>query len=328
MLFKTIEEVKEFLNVSTSVKFTTVKPSLDTAENEFLIPVLGEGMYNELQEYYSSLPIAEPTEVQEATGKLLRLAQNAVVHIAYWYGFDLLNTFIEEGGFNRLEGGKFKGLYKYQEENLKAYFKNSGFNALDTMLAYLDGEDKAYFAEFHESETGLELKGMFIPNTDVFNKIYYIGKSRLIFMRMKPYMSLVEDTQLRQVLGEDNYVFVKEEMVKAQPDVKVVALLPYVRKPIAYLSTALLMEDSGAELGDKGLYFEGRSGVTLSDTQILPATAERINLLVKRNRAIGEGFINALQQYLLDHAIDWGNYAMPVGSFPRRDNDGKRAFFA
>jgi len=43
-------------------------------------------------------------------------------------------------------------------------------------------------------------------------------------------------------------------MVKDEPAAKVLAILPYIRKPIAYLSTAMLMEESGADLTEKAQY--------------------------------------------------------------------------
>ena len=338
MLLKTIEEVKEFLSISTSVKFTTLKSVLDVVENEFLRPVLGEAMYAELCEYYESLPIATPNDAQHASAKLLKLAQGSLVHLAYWYGFDILNSYIEEGGIRKLDSTSAKGLYKYQEENLKDFFKNAGFNRLDVMLEYLDGEDKVYFAEFHNSETGKQLKGLFIPSTEVFNDTYFIGRSRLTFMRLKPYQPVVLDMHIRPLLGAANYDLILAEMVKDLPAgnvdedgkmlIKVRDIMPMIRKPIAYFATAMLMEESGADLGDKGLYFEGRSGNTMSDTMKLPATASRILQLVERNKGLGESYLNILRNYMLQHAADWNGFTAPKSGRVNRNNDGKKTFWA
>lgn len=326
MLFKTTVELQKYLSVSVSVQFDTVKPVIEIVEREYLKPVIGAEMYDELDEYYDN-GSPTTTEVQEAMKKLQELAQSAVAHLAYWYGFDRLNTTIGEDGFRRVESDKIRGLYKYQEDNLRMYFKNTGFNGLDSTLEYLD-EDKEHFAEFHNSDAGKELKGMFIPGTEVFNKIYFIGSSRLTFMRLKPYMQVIEDLQIKQILGEANYNLVKEEMVKETPADKVKTILPMIRRPIAYLSTAMLMEESGAELGDKGLFFEGRTANNINDTNLVPAATERILAMITRNRSIAESYLNVLKNYLVTNASDWSDYPVTQKSLLNRDNTGKKIFVA
>jgi hypothetical protein len=327
MLFKTTVEIQEYLSVSVSVQFTTIKPVIEVVEREFLRPVIGDNMYDELVEYYDAGSLIT-TDVQKAMKKALKLAQAAVAHLTYWYGFDRLNTFIEEGGFKRTESTTSKGLYKYQEDNLKTYFKVTGFNGLDSLLEYLDGEDKQYFAEFNNSDAGKELKGQFIPGTDVFNKIYFIGSSRLTFMRLKPSMQVIEDLRIKQILGDTNYELVKTEMVKNEPADKVKAILPLIRRPIAYLSTAMLMEESGAELGDKGLFFEGRTANNINDTNLVPAEKERIVAMITRNKGIGESYLNILHNYLVDNSDEWNDFPVTKRNVLSRDNTGKKTFWA
>ena len=216
MLLSTIAEIRDILKISSSVDFEVLKPILETVDREFLRPVLGAEMHNKLLEFYHSSPdqivVPEPVppvsptleEIAAATAKLLKLAQSAEIHLAYWYGFDLLNVQIMNDGFKRTETDKVKGLFKYQEDNLKNFFKAAGFNGLDSMLEFLDGTNKLCFPEFHDNETGLQLKKMFIPRTDIFNIHYYIGQNRLLFMRLKQHMQIVEDVKIKLVLGETN----------------------------------------------------------------------------------------------------------------------------
>ena len=60
-------------------------------------------MYEELEEFYEMDTLSNPTVVQQKTASLLRLVQSAVIHIAYWIGFDLLNAHISDCGFKRTE---------------------------------------------------------------------------------------------------------------------------------------------------------------------------------------------------------------------------------
>ena len=340
MLLSSIAEIREILKISTSVDFEVLKPILETVDREFLRPVLGAEMHNKLLEFYNSSPdqiaVPEPDppvsptleQIAGATAKLLKLAQTAEIHLAYWYGFDLLNVQVMNDGFKRTETEKVKGLYKYQEDNLKNFFKASGFNGLDSMLEFLDGPDKLCFPEFHENETGLQRKQMFIPSTAIFNQYYYIGQNRLLFMRLIQHMKIVEDIKIKMVLGETNYNFIKSEMAKALPDPKIDSILPYIRIVIPYFSTALLMEETASDLTDKGLFFESISSNASDHSNKTPSPESRIAAMIQRNLNTGNHYLQALKNYLLNNAGVWKNYAQPLHGLPNRDNNGKKTFWA
>ena len=149
------------------------------------------------------------------------------------------------------------------------------------------------------------LKSAFIPTTDIFNELVFINKSRLTFLRMKSHMQLIEDTEIATILGPTAFTFVKSEMVKANPEAKVTALLSYIRKPVAYLASALLMEESGADLTDNGLFFTSTASGFNNDTERKPATSDRIAILVTRNRNIGNAYLDQLRSYLVANSSDW-----------------------
>ena len=340
MFLKTIDEIRNVLKISSSVDFEVLKPVLETVECEFFRPVLGTAMHDKLQSFYDSspdqffvpeadqAPAPSTEEIAKAMSKLLKLAQSAEIHLAYWYGFDLLNVQIMNDGFKRTETEKVKGLFKYQEDNLKEFFKHAGFNGMDAMLEYMDGTDKLCFPEFHESETGKQLKEMFIPRTDIFDQFYYIGNSRLLFMRLKPHLKVVEDLRIKIVLGNTNYNFIKAEMVKEEPDAKVIAILPYIRRPISYFSTALLMEETGSDLRDKGLVFESIKSNYSDHSSKGPSSESRIIAMIQRNKNLGDSYLNVLRNYLLENAAAWNDYTQPRSGIVNRDNKGKKTFWA
>lgn len=321
-----MQEVKSFVPVSAASDFDTLKPHIANVERDYLIPVIGQEMYNELQAFYDGTD-AGSSGTDEKLEELLHLVQSAVLHIAYWVGYDLLNVQVSDSGFKRTESDTVKGLYKYQDENLKAYFRTNGFNGLDTVLKYLE-ENINEFASFATSFAYTVIKSAFIPQTDIFDRIVYINKSRLTFLRLKPHIQLVEDTDIAPILGPVAYAFVKTEMVKDNPAEKVTSLLEYIRKPVAYLASALLMEESGADLKDNGLYFESTIAISNNDSQRNPANAERIQILVNRNRTVGNAYLDQLRSYLVANAADWTDVTPSTGKVFRRDNKEKKTFWA
>ena len=323
-----MEEIRVYLPVSQAASFESVAPHIHNVERDYLIPVIGKELYDKLNDFYKSESGADSgrSEVDELTLELLRLAQSAVVHLAYWIGFDLLNSHITDGGFKRIETDSVKGLYKYQEDNLKSYFRTNGFNQLDTMLQFLE-EHIDEFDEWGESESYTLFKSMFISTTEQFNSIVFINSSRLTFLRMKPHLQFIEDTEIAPLLGEVILSKVKDELVKVSPEPRVVKLLPYIRKPLAYLASALLMEESGADLKDNGLYFNSSRAVGMNSTEKQPSSDNRIAILVMRNRNYGNAYLDQLRTYLEKNSDQWPEAVITSGKVFRRDNTGKKTFW-
>lgn len=316
-----MEEVRKYVPVSVSSEFDSLAPHVANAERDYLIPVIGQETYDILQEHYTG-----STESEKKT-KLLELVQSAVLHIAYWIGYDLLNVEVTDGGFRRTESTAVKGLWKYQDENLKGYFRTNGFNGIDTVLQYLEDNATA-FPEFSASKEYTVLKSSFIPNTLIFDRIVFINRSRLTFLRMRPHMQLVEDAEIAPILGPVAYEYVKSQMTSDTPDDKVVKLLEYIRKPVAYLASAYLMEESGADLKDNGLYYTSTIAISNNDTERKPATGDRIQIMVKRNRNLGNAYLDQLRSYLVANAADWTDVSPSTGKVLRRDNTDKKTFWA
>lgn len=327
MLFKTIGEIKAFLPVGAGNQFDRLKPHIENAENKFVKPLLGTAMYEELQEFYDTPYPELPTEVQEVTKELLTKVQHSVIHLAYFIGFDFLNINVSDTGFQRLESERTKGLFKYQENNLKKYFSEAGFNGLDDVLVFLE-QNIEHFGEFKMAPNWTELKKSFLPTVKVVEEIpFNLHSSRLIFLAMRPAVTFIEDTEIQKTLGTAIYDEVKAEMAKDAPDEKVEKLLPYIRKPLIYLASALFMEETGAELGEKGLLFEAiaPNSTGQNTRRSEPSAEERILAMVARNRYIGNSYLDMLRSYLKEN---WEEYDGDVQRRFNRDNTGKRTFWA
>lgn len=324
MLFSTITEIKTFLPIGAGNDFNRLKPHIENAENKYIKPLLGTLMYDELQEFYDTEYPETPTEAQEATKTLLGKVQHALIHLVYFSGFDFLNVNVSDAGFTRTESTTMKGLFKYQEDNIKKYFSDAGFNGLDDVLVYLE-ENIEYFGEFKLADNWTVLKQSFLPTVKVVEEIpFNLHSSRLIFLALKPGVAFIEDTSIRKTLGETIYAEIKTEMAKDQPAAKVIAVLPYIRKPLIYLASAILMEETGAELGEKGLFFEKTDSTYLNTKIKAPSTEQRIAAMVARNRNIGNSYLEALKSYL---DTNWEEYSGQTGSVFNRDNTGKKTFW-
>jgi hypothetical protein len=328
MLFKSVTEIKEFLPIGIGNDFNRLKPHIASAENKYIKPLLGTSMYDELQEFYDATYPENPTDVQIAMKELLGKVQLALIHLAYFVGFDFMNIEASDMGFHRVESDSTKGLYGYQENNLRKYFSDSGFNNLDDVLTYIE-ENIEHFAEFKAETNYTVLKQSFLPTVKAVEEIpFNLHGSRLTFLALKPGVSYIEDTQIKKLLGTTIYNTIKTEMVKDSPAAKVTDIIPYIRKPLIYLASAFLMQETGADLTEKGLYFEKTDPVYRGTLKKQPAEMARVSELVRRNQLIGEGYLEELKSYLVANADDWADYSGQTGRVFNRDNTDKKTFWA
>jgi len=342
MLITNITQANYVMTISQAVTYENLRPHIKNADISYIAVLLGKTMYDKLVAFHDdqsktkitspsfSLSYNEPAEGETGPTKedymysvLLWFAQHATLNLAYSIGFDMLNAFISDAGFRRNESTNQKSLFKYQEENLKRYFLKTGMDSMDKMLEIMEENVADVFTHF--KATLDKIKSRIFPNTASFDAHYDIKNSRIIFTRLAQHIKTVEELTLEPIVGKANLQLILTELPKTTPDPKALAILPYLRDVSAYLSTVMLMEESGADISDRGLYFTGMRSIAESGLE-LPATEERIEALIQRNREIAERYITRLKRFMMDN--EWQEPENPRTRMFERDNAGKKTFFA
>lgn len=315
------EEIRQYISVSSSASFERFVPHIRSAEELYILPLLGEPLYHELQELYD---LGFESESIEAG--LLHKVQHSVIHLAFLLGFDVLNYFVSDE-FKRTENEKFKGLFRYQEENLKRYFRRNGFNGLDRVLGYLESHIDL-FEGFKESATYRKMHSSVIGRTSDFDSIVSIKGSRLTFIRVQPFMERVLLDEISNSLGGEFIDWFVDELEKdGDRDEAVENLRKELSRPVAFFASAALMEETGAQLDENGLFFDSYSG-TDPATGKVPAELEQVGNLVKRQKEYGLSSLGRVKRYLKKHAADYPHYKGSGVGTGIRNNSGKRTFVA
>lgn len=330
MLFKQsqngkMEEVRRFIPVSAATAFPNIAPFIESAEVTYIAPILGNDLYNQLLAFYADSNaeiegISELNRPQFLT--LLEYAQRALINLTYHYGYDFMNTVMNDAGFHRQESDTEKGLYKYQEDAIKSGFKNNGFNALDIMLSFIENH-LTVFPLFRNSDNYTIRKSSLIPGTQVMDRIFDINGSRLVFLKVSRFITQVEDFEIGAVLGAALYKKVKEEISKDEPDPKIRILLPYIQRPLVHLAIARASFQLGVNVTDRGLFFESQESTLINSGKTTPLTDQQFYLLGVKAEKTGNEYLELLRGFLLAHAVDYPEYVSPGGSPLIRSNTGK-----
>ncbi|MFA5817409.1 MAG: DUF6712 family protein [Bacteroidales bacterium] len=330
MLFKSasnpkMEEIRKYIPVSAATSFANISPFIQAAEVSYIIPLLGDALYSQLMAYYT-IPATLPDGVTSGNkakfDTLLEYVQRALINLTYYSGYDFMNTIMNDAGFHRQESDNEKGLYKYQEEAVKSTFRNNGFNALDTMLAYIEA-DLTTFPKFKTSANYTLRKSSIVPDTQTFDAIFDINSSRLVFLKLCRFIAQVEDFEIGALLGTKLYNLVKSEIVKDSPNARILALIPHIQRPLAYLAVSRASFQLGMNVTDKGLFFESQETTLLNSSVQKPLTDQQYYLLATKCEKTGNDYLELLRSFLLANRSDYPLYVSSGSSPFIRSNTGK-----
>ena len=317
MLFKETlniktEEIKQYIAVNVLISFKSISPYITTAERDFIKTLLGSDQYSELCSYYADPEDWTPGEGEasaESLAALLPMVQLPLINLAYWRGFSMLSVNLGDSGAFRIEGDNQKPLFQYQEENIKNSFKQDGFNGLDNLLGFLEEKIDNY-PKFKNSDNYTIFKEKFIRTASEFNSIFNIGGSRLVFLRLQPFIEQVNDFEIMPLIGREYFEEIRAVMSsEADPSDLQVQFINFVKKIQAFLSVSRGITEMGVNITDKGLFFDSTAstGTNIRKQQVI-GDAHR-DTIRKNAETTGRAYIEYLKEFLHANIEDFPTYA-------------------
>lgn len=306
-------EFQRVIRSSAAVDYNSFEPILREAFDLFIRPVLGEAMADRLVREYRE---------GEPDNRMVYLAQRANANLAVWYNFYELTVILSGSGIQKAETGEYKGLYKYQERQLRENYKEKGFNALDDLLAYLERGD---YPEYRLSPAWIARRTALVPGADTVQEYLPIERSRLVFLRLQPHIAFIERTRLPGLIGGEAVAALMEAMDKDTRDPRLMELLRMVRPVVILLAAARSVRQAGT-LTDKGLYFAAvETGGSGNDETFHPATREESERAASRFEDDARAYLDRADRYIRESLPEYfrGKSADALDV----DNDKRKIFW-
>lgn len=249
MIITTTAELIKFVEAGSLTDFSSISPSIRTVERRHLVPVLGDAEYAGLLTAYAANPHTF-TAKQQA---LFDLCQEAVANLAMAVAISRLAVTISDSGVRRSESDSLKSAFQYQERNARESFTQSGFDALEDVLKYLDA-NKADFTDWATGPAYADYKTYFIQSAVEFSKYYDIRESRLIYLTIRPAMRQVENFYLKDVLGAPLFAALKAGQLAGDLSDEYQALLSnFICPAVALHSMAKAIMQHSLSLDENGV---------------------------------------------------------------------------
>jgi len=316
------EEFKKFLPVNVNCSFRSIAPAIALCERKYIIPLLGDALFNKLTQYY------ETAEQKKKIPKLelLTLCRFALIRLAFWQEYDILSVTLSDKG--AADNAGENRLYRYQSEALKDNLKNEGFDQLDSILEFCE-QNMASLPEFAQSPCYLAAENSLIKNTKDFNDIYYINSSRLVFLKMRYFVASVEELELKHHFG---HIFCAELLVADSTVEKYARILLAVKKFIVFKAIAEGIAELHQMPTDRGLIFQTSKANRISEVQYAPVPPEELERIHKEYTQKAERYLSSVIDTLKKYPEDYPAYIAFAGNnapqtkHVRRDNTNKKIF--
>jgi hypothetical protein len=222
MLFKSndIAAFKQFINVSFTFELGNTFPGLKEAEEDYLVPIIGQELYDEF--------VAEvAATISEEHEAIINLCRKYVAPLSILLGLSNRHIKIGDTGLKKTISEKTDNLFKWEYLELKNELEEKAAKALNNLYKYLYANAAALDWEDPNS-----FKAIF-KTADEFTESYPLYLPYAVFPMLKPIMKQIEKQFLHEFIGEEFLNELKEIEEPEGDDLKAINLL---KDAIAHLT--------------------------------------------------------------------------------------------
>ena len=240
-LFKTIEQVKEYITIDISTNINTVLPYIKQAE-KFVKDIIGTDLYNSLSYFVNE--DGDDSDIEA----LLPYVQLPLINFAYMLGAPKLAVNIGMAGISTTSNNNLNPADDTRIKDLIRSFASSGYDGLEDLLEFLE-ENKGTYSAWVSSTAYSYNKQFFVNNAKEMNDSIHIGISRYDFLKLKPFIHQIEQSIIKKAIGTDTFDAVKEEYADDDlSDENEILLLDYIRPAVCYMALNKHKQDQNNEL--------------------------------------------------------------------------------
>jgi len=231
-LFQTIDELKLYVPVDGNLSPATFLPSMQQAEDDFIIEVLGPTQYNDLLTAY------EASSLSGIQSQLLDAVRKAEAKLGMYLLFPILSVRIGDSGILTAGGVDQQRAMQWQVDDTRNQLLFDGYQALDNLYTFLFN-NKGLFPDWTSSTAFSLFTQYFINQVSDFQRNVSIDNSNWIFRKMVPIMENIEIDEIYNSIGQPFFDYLKgqisagtlagDDLIAVQMIRKAIALLTYGR---------------------------------------------------------------------------------------------------
>jgi len=303
-LFDDITALKTYVGgaVNPSLSITSMGPGFYQAYRKHLRPWLTDPFWAEIKAGLGS-PSAELTA-------LLPYLRRAAAYLAV-YEYSFIGTVqFSEAGIVRTEGEMMRQAYKYQENAYRNQLIETGYNALEELVDFMEENNADYPTWSASSARALHLS-CFVNTTAKFSAGHTRDVSRHTFEALLPLLRDVETFAVRPLLGSDEHDSLRTDWTAG-------TLNAARTEAVARISNAMVSYAIDEALRRQWIRIEGRRVVQVEDLEPQSyrrtgsAGANAVSFASRHYQEWANRHLSYLTEYLTDNPADFPDYTAKI----------------
>lgn len=242
-LFKTIDELREYLDIPAGNSITRLMPLVGPATLKYIKPVVGDELLARLETYYEDSDPDPDTELDA----LLVMVQRPLAHFIFFEGIPDLDLVITDSGFAVVHN---QNLTPASKDRVAAFRKSKetlGYDGIEQLYHFLE-ENEDDYPEWIDSEAYSRHFELFIHSAIELEDYVVTGRSRRKYLDLVPTMKRVERFSLIPVMSEALADKIKLEIASGEVSEPTRKALELIRGAVANLSMAELIEIDSSDI--------------------------------------------------------------------------------
>lgn len=284
--------MREYLPLSITFTFEDILPFIKQVENDILIPVLSQALYDILQSKITN----NVAFTSEETDLLSRCrAVIAPLAVVCWLPFGQVQ--VNSAGVQIASNTEMKTAFGWQVEKLEISATELGYSCLETLQNYLLAS--SFTTLWITTNEFKALYKFFINDVTLFRGYAAILKSRYSFEAIKGIMQRVEDNQILGTIGQEQFDSIKADILATSVSQENAALLRFIWPAVANLTMNEALVELGSRIDSYGVTFY--TG-TVNNKQVNKQDANTIGIMQNNAQSAGNNYLKQLSDYLYKNA--------------------------
>jgi len=206
-LLTTIAEVKKYITIDANAKMATLKPFIEEAELQFMVPLLGQAFYDQYKALYEASVAQTPTPLSADNAALLPYIQRPLAYYMQLLSLPQLSVTYGDKGIRVHRDDNSDSASRWQMEKLQMNALKSGDLYADKLLEFLEtnASPTKYATWYADAVANTRMSGAIVYGTTVASKHIAIHNSRRVFLQLKNAIREIETRLVPRWIGRDQY---------------------------------------------------------------------------------------------------------------------------
>lgn len=285
-------DLKRAVPMFNSIPFSLFDGALRVAERDYLKPLLGDAEY--------ANQVAAAGSAAGTDLALYNELKYGLAHITVYLAIPDLDIDITTHGLNVSKSDTHAPASQKRVENLQLSQLSKAMSEFDGLLSWLEA-NKTTYTDWASGSGYTEFKQGFVNTTAQFQEFVDIGSSRYLFMKLRPFRTKIERTELKRVMGDALYAEVQAQIVAGSITTDNTALLPFIREAVSCRAITQGIVGLNLQLNEQGYLVHGVQESTSMNLK-KQADNNHIDGMVRQWNQDADAAFGALREYLNTNA--------------------------